>query len=42
MLQLMERSPSGNDYQWHKNDEYKAFSDAKKWDLAKWIATQVG
>ena len=39
---MMERSPLGNDYWWHKHNEHKAFSDAKKNNLAKWIVTPVG
>ena len=42
VLQLMKRSPLGNDYWWHKHDEYRVLTDAKEKDLAKWIATPVG
>ena len=42
VLQFMEISPLVNDYWWHKHYGYKAFSDAKKKGLAKWIATPVG
>ena len=39
---FIERSPSRNDYWWYKHDEYSVLTDAKKKDLAKWVARPVG